>query len=650
MILKVTKDSIIGIEPGEKICLTAVGDNTIRFQGSPNCKIIDENWNVTPMKARHVKTGMEDGDAYIENGEMKAVLSKWGRITYYRNGKEILTEKPELAFNGVPRYYRNICGDLWKARVNFMPHEGEHFFGLGHEATGCFDLKGVCSDLRHINTKSSIPFVYSSLGFGFLWNMPSTGSVELAANRTRFSSDCTKQVDYFVIGGEPKEVLSTLADLSGHAPKMPEWAMGFWQCKLRYETQDQLLEVARRFKKENIPLSVIVIDYFHWTEQGDYKFDPKYWPDPKAMSKELHDMGVKLMVSMWPTINEKSINYRYMNENNMLIRTANGSNRVFEFHGMNAEIDPTNPETREYVYEKLKEGYLDNGVDALWFDEAEPEIHPTHFDNIILDIGRGDEVGLLYPYYYSQLVYDGMKKDGRDDIVTLARAAYLGSQKFGTLVWSGDVYSSFESLSEQVKSGLNMAMCGIPWWTTDIGGFWGAEYEDREYFKELLVRWFQYGTFCPVMRLHGNRGNADPNDKLFEPSGEGNEIWCYGDEIYKILKGLIELRYRLVPYIKKQMDLASKEGTPVMRPVFFDYPSDENTYHYGEEFLFGPDILTAPITKQGATSKKVYLPEGEWILERTREEYAGGKEYEVSAKLDEMIVFIKKGSDVIELF
>lgn len=654
MRFELTNDAIIYTRAGEKAKLSACGPNTLRFQGSPAGTLIDQDWTVTPLKSTNVKTGMIGENAFIENGSMKAIFEKWGKIIYFKDGEKILEEQPELAFNGGIRNYRNTSGDYWKARVTFQPNEKEHFYGLGHEASGQFDLKGSSFDLRHVNAKCTIPFVYSSLGYGLLWNVPSTGVCELSNNRTRFTSDSTRQIDYFIIGGSPKEVLHQLTDLTGHAPIMPDWALGFWQCKLRYETQDQLLSVARKYHELGIPLSVIVIDYFHWTEQGDYQFDPVYWPDPKAMSDELHKMGIKLMVSMWPTINEKSKNYHTMLEENMLIRTANGSNRVFDFYGPQAEIDPTNPETRKFVYGKLKEGYLNHGVDALWFDEAEPEIHPEHFDNLLFHIGRGDEVALLYPYYYSQLVYDGMKADGRDDIVTLSRAAYLGAQKFGTLVWSGDIPSTFESLSMQVKSGLNMAMCGIPWWTTDIGGFWGAEQQTKEYFTELLIRWFQYGTFCPVMRLHGNRGNGDWSKGIKEPSGDDNEIWCYGEEAYETLKDLIMLRESLKPYIRQHMDIASNTGTPIMRPVFFDYPAEESAYQYGEEFLFGSDLLIAPITKLGETNKEVYLPEGEWVRVKFSKDagttYSGQKVYSFQAEVHEMIILAKAGSDVLSLF
>ena len=648
MKIELKNNKIYMTRAGEAVCVSACGKNSIRFQAAPSGKLIEQNWTLMPQEVP-AKVWEEEDKAVLETGTMRAELTHDGKLTYFRDGKQILREQPEMTFNSGIRNYRNKGSHLWTVRISFEANENEHFYGLGHEPTDCFDLKGCTYDLRHLNAKCSMPYVYSTLGYGFLWNQPSTGRCELARNRTRWTSDSTRQVDYVVIGGSPREVAGTLADLTGHAPMMPDWATGFWQCKLRYETQEQVLSVARRYKELGIPLSVIVIDYFHWTEQGDYRYDPKYWPDPRAMADELHKMGIRLMVSMWPTINEKSENYQTMLDNNMLIRTVSGSNRVFDFYGPQAEIDPTNPETRKYVWQRLKENYVDNGVDLLWFDEAEPEIHPEHFDNLILSLGNGDEVGLIYPYYYAQLVYDGMKEMGRDDIVTLSRCAYIGAQKFGTLVWSGDIPSTFESLRKQVKSGLNMAMCGIPWWTTDIGGFYGGDIESDE-FRELIVRWFQYGVFCPVFRLHGSRNGHDRTRDIIEPSGGDNELWSFGDRDYEILRDLVFLRERLRPYIHDQMAIASKDGVPVMRPLIFDWPEDETCTSIGDEFLFGDDILFAPIVNQGETSRRVYLPAGEWVFARDGKEYAGGQWITCTAELNEFIAFVKKGASVLSAF
>ena len=644
--LTINKNEILFSRPDELIRITALRENAIRFEAFPDCRAFDEDFTLLPSSAPFT---VEEKDycVFFSVGNLKVQLERNGKLTFYKDGKPFLEEKEELAFHDGYRHYSRREGS-WSARITFNGRDGEHFYGLGHEATDRFDLKGCSFDLRHVNAKCTIPFVYSSLGYGFLWNNPATGNVELSENRTRWSVDATRKIDFAVITGNPKEVASALADLTGHAPVMPHWATGFWQSRLRYETQEDLLEVARRYKKENIPLSVIIADYFHWTEQGDYKFDPKYWQDVKAMTDELHSMGTRLVVSMWPTINENSENYRYMRENNMLIRTTKGSNKVFDFYGPQAEIDVTNPETREFVFSKLRENYLDSGVDGLWFDEAEPEIHPEQFDNLLLYIGRGDEYGLIYPYYYAKMAYDGFTKMGETPVI-LTRAAYLGSQKFGALVWSGDIPSTFESLSEQVKAGLNMSVCGIPWWNTDIGGFWGADTASDEY-RELIVRWFQFGVFSPVMRVHGNRNrHGEKKRDVKEPSGDPNEIWSFGEENFPILRDLVLLRERLRPYIEKHMKIASEKGYPVMRPMFFDYPEDEKCYSLGEQYMFGSDIIFAPIVHKGQTEKQVYLPEGSWILTKDGKRYAGGS-YTVSAQKDEFIAFVREGSDVIDCF
>lgn len=642
----VEKNRIVFSRSNELVRITPCHKNAIRFEAFPDCREFDEDFTLMPQTADAV---IEDKDycLFMSVGKLKIQLERNGKITFYNDGRVILEEKPELAFNDGYRHYERKEG-AWSARITFKSNDGEHFYGLGHEPSNKFDLKGCSFDIRHVNAKCTIPFVYSSLGYGFIWNNPAIGNVELSENRTRWSVGATRKIDFVVIAGNPKEVSEALADLTGHAPVMPHWATGFWQSRLRYETQEDLLEVARRYKKENIPLSVIISDYFHWTEQGDYKFDPEYWQDVKAMTDELHEMGTKLVVSMWPTINENSENYWYMHDNNMLIRTTKGSDKVFSFYGPQAEIDVTNPATREYVFSKLKQNYLDNGVDCLWFDEAEPEIHPEHFDNLLFYIGRGDEYGLIYPYYYVKMAYDGFQKMGKVPVI-LTRAAYLGSQKYGALVWSGDIYSDFESLSEQVKAGLNMSMCGIPWWNTDIGGFWGGDTQTDE-FRELIVRWFQYGVFCPVMRVHGNRNrHGEKKRDVKEPTGDPNEIWSFGERNFEILRDLVLLRERLRPYIEKQMQTASEKGYPVMRPMFFDYPEDEICYTLGEQYMFGDDILFAPVVNRGQTQKEVYLPEGEWVLTKSGKTYGKGW-HTVRAEIDEFVAFVKKGADVLGCF
>lgn len=410
------RDEIAVLEPWGKDCL--------RFRSTPNSRITDENWNLLVQPETECSIQADAEKATIENGKISAVIYRSGKVVYYKNGKEILAERSEMAFFSRYREYLARDADNHRITVIFEPNENEHFYGLGQEQNDCFDLKGSTSQLLHKNTKSSIPFVYSSRGYGFLWNNPSVGRCELTANHTLWEANSAKQADYVVITGDtPAEVMSKYADLTGHAPKYPTWASGFWQSKPRYETQDELLEVAREYKKRGIPISVIVIDFFHWPEQGDMKLDPKYWPDPKKMCAELEKMGIRVIASVWPTINPKSENYTYMNERNMLVRTERGQYGIFDFNGLQAYIDMMNPETREYVWSRMYENYYKNGIKTFWLDQAEPEFHPNQYDNLRFYMGNGEEVALLYPYYYVKLFYEGLKSAGEDEIISLTRAA-----------------------------------------------------------------------------------------------------------------------------------------------------------------------------------------------------------------------------------
>lgn len=655
--IKIFEDKLVFERRDELTVIEAYGKNCLRCRSTRNSKLLDENWTLlAPTKDSACITEGDEKEATITNGMVSAKIEAgqpWygGIITYYREGKMILHTKFEGEYTG-----RNVHteGDHYQIKVIFDANEGEHFYGLGQEQEDQFDRKGSTCNLLHYNTKSAVPVVYSSLGYGFFWNNPAPGRCETTNNHTMWVADSAYQADYLIYAGQtPAEVLKKYCDLTGYAPKFPEWAAGFWQSKLRYESQEDLLEVAREYKKRGIPLAAIVIDYFHWTEQGEWKFAPEYWPDPAAMCDELKEMGVEPVVSIWPTINPKSCNYVEMNEGNMLIRTENGQYGIFDFYGQQTFIDATHPKTGPYVWDKVKENYYKYGIKTYWLDEAEPEVHPQQFNNFKLYAGNGAQSAMLYPYYYSKMFYDGLKSEGEDDIILLTRAAYPGIQKFGSLVWNGDILSTFDALRMSVKTGLSMAMSGIPWWNSDIGGFLFGDIES-DYFKELVVRWAQFGVFSPVMRLHGSRlrtkDQIDRHPGVPERSGGDNEIWSFGEENYEILKDLVELRERLKPYICHYMNEASKNGSPIMRPMFFDYADDEKCYTLEDQYMFGEDILFAPITAQGQTEREVYLPDGNWICVRTKELYKGQSTIKCTAKINEFIAFVREGSKVIEAF
>ncbi|MBE5780130.1 MAG: hypothetical protein E7331_12485 [Clostridiales bacterium] len=632
------------------------GPGCIRCRSTRNSVISDEKWTLLDALPAQYTITLEENTATLVNGDLTLKIADgnpWNnaRVTYLRKGKEILRSRQE----GDPMgNFSHTEGDHYRSTVIFESNEGEHLYGLGQEQQDWFDRKGGAYDLLHYNTKSTLPYLYSSLGYGFLWNNPAPGRCEATKNHTLWCADSTYQVDYLVfVGNTPADVAKTYCDLTGYAPAMPEWAAGFWQCKLRYEDQEELLSVAREYVRHGIPVSAIVIDYFHWTEQGEWKFDPKYWPDPEGMCRELKELGIQPIVSIWPTINPNSENFRHMNDAGMLVRTETGQYGTFSFYGQQTFFDSTNPETQKYVWDIVKHNYYDKGIHNFWLDEAEPEVHPQQFWHLHFYKGNGAQTAMLYPYYYSKMFYEGLKNAGEDKIILLTRAAYPGSQRFGSAVWNGDIPSTWQALRQSVVSGLSMAVCGIPWWNSDIGGFLFADTQSDD-FRELIVRWFQFGLFSPIMRLHGSRqripGTPVRNPGIIEPTGGPNEIWRFGDRAYPIIEKLIHLRNKLRPYILALTEEASQKGLPLMRPMFYQYPDDEKCYQLSDQYMFGGSILFAPIMERGQTSRDVYLPGGRWVLTKDGSVYEGGQTVSVHAELEDFIAFVPEGDDVLDVF
>lgn len=299
----------------------------------------------------------------------------------------------------------------------------------------------------------------SSLGYGLLWNNPGLGRAVLGKNVMSFEAYSTKVLDFWIVADStPSAIEEAYATATGTVPMMPEYGLGFWQCKLRYQTQEELLEVAREYRKRKLPIDLIVVDYFHWPKQGEWRFDPTYWPDPDSMIKELKELNIELMVSIWPTVDKESENYEEMLERGLLVRNDRGVRVSMEGRGNPVHFDPTNPAARQYVWDKAKKNYYDKGVKVFWLDEAEPEYTVYDFDIYRYHAGPNLAIGNTYPVEYARAFYEGMKNADQKDgnIVNLLRCAWAGSQKYGTLVWSGDIASSWASFRNQVACGLNM--------------------------------------------------------------------------------------------------------------------------------------------------------------------------------------------------
>lgn len=364
------------------------------------------------------------------------------------------------------------------------------------------------------------------------------------------------------------------------------------------------------------------------------------------MIAELKALKIELMVSIWPTVDKLSENYNEMLTRGLLIRTDKGFRTAMNFMGDTVYFDATNPEARDYIWEKCRKNYYSKGIKTFWLDEAEPEYSVYDFDNYRYFAGSNLEIGNIYPRDYAKAFYEGMTAENQEGVVNLLRCAWAGSQKFGALVWSGDIASSWDSLRCQLAAGLNMGMAGIPWWTTDIGGFHGGNPDD-EAFRELFVRWFQWGTFCPVMRLHGNRepqqpqfGNSGGAECL---SGAANEVWSYGEKVYKICQEFLHVREQLRDYTRSLMQEAHEKGTPVMRTLFYVFPEDERCWEVENQYMFGDTYLVCPILEAGIREMEVYFPSGvRWKAFAGEKVYEGGRTAIVDCEIETMPVFVKE--------
>ncbi|KAI0134237.1 glycosyl hydrolases family 31-domain-containing protein [Xylariales sp. AK1849] len=656
------QDRLVYKYDAEQVWIQAWGANAFRVRATKVHTMPTEDWALERLPAVKPQISISDSSGSITNGKIKAVITKSGKLTiwnskgdllleeYARNRRDVLDPKCS-AIKVEAREFKPIPGGDYHLTMRFESVDAnEKIFGMGQYQQPQLDLKGHDLELAHRNSQASVPFALSSLGYGFLWNNPAIGRAVLGKNIMSFEAYSTRVLDYWVVaGGTPSEIEEAYATATGKVPMMPEFGLGFWQCKLRYQTQDELLEIAREYKRRNLPIDLIVIDFFHWPKQGEWKFDQMYWPDPDAMIKELTEMKIELMVSIWPTVDKLSENFKEMEEHGYLIRMDRGIRMGMDFQGNTVHFDATNPGSREYVWRKCKENYYSKGIKVFWLDEAEPEYTAYDFDNYRYHLGSNLSIGNIYPRDYARAFYEGQQKEGQQNIVNLLRCAWAGSQKYGALVWSGDIASSWSSLRNQIAAGLNMGIAGLPWWTTDIGGFHGGDPTDEK-FRELFVRWFQWGAFCPVMRLHGDREPRQPQHGTTGGatcrSGAANEVWSYGPEVYEICKKYMLIREQLRDYTRELMKEAHEKGTPVIRPLFYEFPGDKQSWDIAEQYMYGDKYLCCPVLKPGMTTMSAYLPPlaggAKWKSFSGNAIFQGGKIVEIDCPLESMPVFVRE--------
>ncbi|NCB35182.1 MAG: glycoside hydrolase family 31 protein [Clostridia bacterium] len=642
--------SLIWRNHGETLVITPWGENSLRVRSAMMHDVEDTRFALLEPVASAAEIRLEAEEASITNGKLTASLAidawrKVARITFTNQRGEVLLR--EIACGGAldlrARRFQSILGGDHRVQASFDGDENEKLYGMGQYQLETLNVKHCSFELAQRNSQASVPFVMSSLGYGFLWHNPAVGEAHFGANRTEWKAVSCKQLDYWITAGDtPGEISLAYARATGFVPMMPEYGLGFWQCKLRYWNQEQLLAVAREYKRRKLPVDVIVCDFFHWPKMGDYRFDPRFFPNPQAVVDELKSMGIELMVSVWPQVSLESENYEEMRQQGLLVRSEMGEQVGMRFQGDSMFYDATNPRARDYVWAKCKQNYYDYGIRVFWLDEAEPEYGVYDFENYRYAMGSNAQIGNVYPQRYAQGFYDGMTACGQDNVVNLIRCAWAGSQRYGALVWSGDIQSNWEDFRRQVCAGLSMGVAGIPWWTTDIGGFYGGDPES-EAFRELLVRWFQWGAFCPVMRLHGDRV---PERMVYAPDGErmqnegaDNEVWSYGEETGAILEKYLMLRETLRDYTRETMREAHEQGKPVMRPMFYEFPKDPVCAELKDQYMYGGRYLVAPVLTAGQRMRSVYLPAGaSWRDMADGTTHAGGQWVSLPAPLETMPV------------
>jgi len=447
-------------------------------------------------------------------------------------------------------------------------------------------------------------------------------SWKLSDNFTTFRSPVAKALDYVVFyGPSADDVIGSYRNLSGNVPMFPQWAYGFWQCRERYSSGTHLVETIKEFRKRNLPVDVIVQDWQYWGKYGwgVPKFDETHYPNPTGFIKELHDLNAHFSVSVWENLSKDSeIGKGYVAKNLFI------PNSVW--------VDVLNPLGRETHWNALNENLFSQGVDSWWMDATEPENDGLKDKKTFL--GLGDFYRLTYPLFVSQAVYEGQRKTTSDKrVCILTRSAFLGQQKYGIINWSGDIGGTWDTYKRQIVAGLNYTITGLPYWTTDIGGFFRpgrSQYTDEKY-QELLTRWYQWGTFNPIFRIHGYMTETEP--------------WKYGQKVEDNMRKMLNLRYRLLPYIYSEAWQVTKNGSTMMRPMVMDFNGDTAAVKSQYQYMFGKSVLTAPITEPNVTEWNVYLPKAAgWFDFWTGKHFNGGQTVKTDAPLDKIPLFVKAGS------
>ena len=653
--------------------------------------------------------GQDEARVWLRSGNLLAVYDRaTGRLTWRAgdNGRILLREAGHvLAAQDVIRYttggeapvikrVRTVDGErnfimnlkpvidrrAWRARLGFDFDEGEGIYGLGQGEEGTWNNRHQNRYLYQHNMRIPMPFFISDKGYGVLADCGSLMTFQDDAEGSYLFMDTISQLDYYVITGDGHienpfdAIIDGLRRLTGRAALLPKWAFGYVQSKERYKTAKELFDVVRRHRELGVPLDCVVQDWHTWREGrwGEKQVDPERYGDLRERMDEIHSMHAHAMVSVWPNMNQDTVDCAQFNEKGWLLNDL-------------STYDAFNPDARALYWQQAKAGLFDGGFDAWWCDSTEPFSGPDWGGEVRREPWErfklvGDEhkrfldpaQANLYALVHAQGIYENQRQDAPGKrVLNLTRSGWVSSQRYGAVLWSGDISARWDVMKAQIAEGLSMAASGYPWWTLDIGGFfvvrdnwqgrgcdcnndptpkwfWQGDYEqgiDDLGYRELYVRWLQFGCFLPMFRSHG--------------TDTPREIWNFGkkgEPFFDAIEATIKLRYRLMPYIYSLAGGVWRNNGMMLRPLLFDFPTDRRAAATADEFLLGPSLLVCPVTRPmlyGRGNEPLnlaqrwtcYLPKGcDWYDVWTGTRYDGGQEVTVDAPLDRIPLFAKAGA------
>lgn len=649
---------------------------------------ISKPWIVETNSNRDCSFSEDESKFYINAGTVQAVIAKCdSSVSFYRNGKCIFAEDPsyprqfeevnELRIvnnesvvsedietaDGVKKLIKKADKAkgrlLYRTRLHIKFDADEAIYGLGQSEEGVLNHRNTVRYLYQANRKISMPVIMSSKGYGLYFP---TGSAAVFCDNefgTYFQSEADEMMEYYFLGGQCLDnSIAMLRTLTGKAQMLPRWAFGYLQSKERYESEEEILQIADEFRNRRIGLDALILDWITWEDNmwGQKSLDAKRFPNPYDMLNKLHEKDIKLMISIWPNMTSACENHKEFAEKKLL------------FPGTEV-YDALKPEARELYWKQVNEGLFKYGFDGWWCDSSEPftpewtkKIRPAEskafydFINEAAGVMPYDQIN-AYGFYHALGIYEGQREISDKRVMNLTRNGYPGSQRLGVVLWSGDISADYDTLKHQVAEGLNICASGMPYWTLDIGAFfvkngapwfWKGHYDnalDNNGYKELYVRWYQYGAFLPIFRSHGTDCPREP--------------WRFGEQgsmFYDALLAANKLRYRLLPYIYSMAYKVWKNDYTMMRLLAFDFQNDENVANIKDQYMLGDALMVCPVLNpmyydeegQMLTTNKersVYLPKGcDWYDLRDNSRYAGGQTVQVRADISSIPVFVKAGS------